>query len=604
MKKRIFIRTFLLLFNSSPARVSAVLFLTVISGIIPSIRILISIRLINLIARAVTNFENFNFTAALYLLIGWAGVTILSELMSSLQGALNAILTEKFSASIMTALSEKLASLKNLSFFETAENLVKVDMVREQIQVRPQNYVFNLTLNLQKIINLLSMITVLFSVDYLLPVLMIFSTIPVFLITQKAGRKQWDKTQKLQNEKLKLTTYIKHSLEGEKAKDNFLFGFTENFKTAYCKIRDEYLKTYIQIAHKGLLFGIIGSFLSAIIGIGLFFIMIFIVIKKHIEVGAISGYVQTFMYTQCEIQDLATYGRWYFILMGYFQNFFALIDWNESAEEADKTEKIILKEKIESIELKNVWFGYDINKDDEKNYIIKDFSLFIDGKKNYAVVGKNGSGKTTLVKLLSKFYTPQRGSIIINGKYELKDLDTEKYQRRISAVFQDFAIYTGYTMDENIFVKPEHSVNEENEKLEKINFLGQEFKQRLESKHTSLIGMQYGGEEFSGGQRQRIATLRSFIKQNDVMFFDEPTSAIDPIAENEFIESIFTQTKDKISVIVTHRMGSVKFCDEIIVMDNGMLAEQGSFNFLISKNGLFAKLYNSQKKGFTEDNSM
>lgn len=99
---------------------------------------------------------------------------------------------------------------------------------------------------------------------------MMFSTVPVFLITQN-----------LQNEKLKMATYIKHSLEGERAKDNFLFGFTENFKTTYCKIRDEYLQTYIEIARKGLLFGIIGSFLSAIIGVGLFFLIIFIVIKKH-----------------------------------------------------------------------------------------------------------------------------------------------------------------------------------------------------------------------------------------------------------------------------------------------------------------------------------
>lgn len=604
MKKNTFIRTFRLLFDSSPIRVSVVLFLTLISGIMPSMRILISIKLINLIAEAVTNFENFNFAGTFYLLIAWAAVSAALELAVALQGTLNTIITEKFSALIMTALSEKLGALDDLSFFETAENLVKIDMVRDQIHVRPQNYVFNLTLNLQKIINLFSMFAVLFSVNYFLPVLMLCSTVPVFLITQKVGKKQWSKTKKLQNEKLKLTTYIKHALESEKAKDNFLFGFTENFKDSYKKTRDGYLKKFIQIAHRGLFFQVISTLISSAIAIALFFLMIFIIIKEHLAVGAVAGYVQTFIYTQYEIQDIATYGRWYFILMGYFQNFFFLIDWEARDEEAHKNRKIVLNEKIYSIELKNVWFGYNVNGDDEKNYIIKDLSLFIDGKKPYAVVGKNGSGKTTLVKLLTKFYTPQKGSIIINGKYELKDLDTKEYQNRLSAVFQDFAFYTGFTVDENIFVKSEHSAAEENEKLKKINYFGEEFKQRLAGKYTSIVGMQYGGEEFSGGQRQRIAALRSFIKQSDVMFFDEPTSAIDPIAENEFIENIFMQVKEKISVIVTHRMGSVRSCGEIIVMDNGRLIEQGGFDFLMSKNGLFAKLYNSQKKGFSEDDGI
>ena len=198
-------------------------------------------------------------------------------------------------------------------------------MVREQLQVRPQNYVFNISLNFQRIVNLISMFAVLFSIDYLLPVLMIFSTLPVFLISQKAGRVQWAETEKLQDKRLKMATYIKHGLEGEKAKDNFLFGFTKNFKNTYLSIRDEYLKNFIKIAHRGLAFQLITSFVSALIMIALFFLMIFVVIKKRIAVGAVAGYVQAFMYTQYEIQDLAMYGRWYFTIMGYFQNYFDIM---------------------------------------------------------------------------------------------------------------------------------------------------------------------------------------------------------------------------------------------------------------------------------------
>ncbi len=601
------IRTLKLFFRSSPCRVSCIFLLTVISGILPSLRILISIKLINLIANLLQTPEQIDYTRIFSLLSIWAVVTLVSELAAKIQSTLSTIVTEKFSALIITMLSEKLTAITDLSFFENRENLAKIEMVKEQIQVRPQNYVFNIMLNLQKIINLAGMLFVLFSVDYLLPVLMICSTLPVFLISQSSGKKQWSKTEKLQNNKLKLATYIKHSIEGEKAKDNFLFAFTENFKTSYIKIRDEYLKNFIGIARGGLFFQLIASLVSALIMIALFFAMIFVVVKKQIAVGAVAGYVQAFMYSQYEIQDLAMYGRWYFTLIGYFKNFFYIIDWEKEGSSKsfsknsttvstkEASDKIILTEKINSIELKDIWFSYT---EDENNFVIKGLSLFIDGNKSYAIVGKNGSGKTTLVKLLTGFYTPQKGSIIINGKYKLSDLDAKAYRARLSAVFQDFAIYSGYTIDENIFVKPEHSQNEEAEKLNRIKFLGSDFENRLADNYSSVLGMQYGGVELSGGQRQRLASLRSFLKKSEVIFFDEPTSAIDPIAENEFIESIFTQTKGKISLIVTHRMGSVKLCNEIIVVDLGQIAESGTFDSLIEKDGLFAKLYNSQKQNF------
>lgn len=385
-----FIRTFILFFKASPFRVSAVIMLTLALGVFPSLRIFISIKLIDLIAGFLQSSKEIAFGETFKLLAVWAVITLASELAVKLQGSLNALINEKFSASIMTGLSEKLASLTDLSFFEKKENLVKVDMVREQLQVRPQNYVFNIILNFQRIVNLISMFAVLFSIDYLLPILMIFSTLPVFLISQKAGRVQWAETEKLQDKRLKMATYIKHGLEGEKAKDNFLFGFTKNFKNTYLSIRDEYLKSFIKIAHRGLAFQLITSFVSALIMIALFFLMIFIVIKKRIAVGAVAGYVQAFMYTQYEIQDLAMYGRWYFTIMGYFQNYFDIMDWTEKhrgIEDVKQFKRIILNEKIESIQLKNIRFAYrgkefDNDGNDISDYAIKDLSLFIDGKKN------------------------------------------------------------------------------------------------------------------------------------------------------------------------------------------------------------------------------
>ncbi|MBQ7612369.1 MAG: ABC transporter ATP-binding protein [Spirochaetaceae bacterium] len=599
MKRHTFLRTFMLYFKSSPIRVLSVLILTLISGILPSMHILVSMKLINLISQMLQSTEMNYFSNIWILLFSWLLISVISELSINLQGTLNTIITEKFSASIMTNLSEYLSNLTDLRFYEDKDILLKVDMVREQIQVRPQNFCFNITLNLKKIINLVSLFIVLFTVDFALPFFILCSTIPAFILSQWVGKKQWKQFEQIQNTKHKMTTYIKHSLDSEKAKDNFLFDFVKNFQSFYFNLRDSYLSSIIRLSRKGLFFQIIFSLLSALFGVGLFFAMIFIVIKKHIGVGAVAGYVQAFMQTQYEIQDLATYGKWYFILIGYFENYFDILDWatkENNTSNLVESKKIILTEGIESIELKNIYFSYS----NDDIYAIKNLSAYIDGRKTFAVVGENGSGKTTLIKLLLGFYLPQKGEIIINGKYNLNTLDVLAYRKHFSAVFQDFAIYSGFSVDENIFVKPNITQTEMQKRNQKIKLLSTSFADRIENRYSNTIGTQYDGEEFSGGEKQSLAFLRSFLRKSDVMFFDEPTSAIDPIHESEIIKTILEQTKGKISLIVTHRMASVKFCNEIIVLNSGEIQESGSFEKLIEQDGIFTKFYNSQRNNFIE----
>ncbi|MGP1455524.1 MAG: hypothetical protein ACTTJ7_07195 [Treponema sp.] len=254
MKNNAFIRTFAFLFRSDPLRVGGMFVLVLLSGVLPSLHIFISMRLINTIADSILHTADARFSLLIGMLTALAAVMLLAELVTSVQSTVTVIVTEKFSASIMTALAEKLAAVDALAFFEEKERLVKINTVKEHVLIRPQNYVFNVTLNLQKLIHIISMIAVLCAVDYLLPVFMLCSTVPVFLISQYAGKKQWAQTEALQDTKLRMATYIKHGLDGEKAKDSFLFGFVTHFNESYRTIRDSYLVQFIGVLHKGLLF--------------------------------------------------------------------------------------------------------------------------------------------------------------------------------------------------------------------------------------------------------------------------------------------------------------------------------------------------------------
>lgn len=573
-----------------------ILVLIVIGGVLPSLNILVTIELIDWISNVVQGAKPFELADITKIIVLWGLITLASEVTAGVLATLQVVVVEHFSAALLTKLSNKLMTLEDLSFFESRDNLVKIGMVKEGLTSRPLNYVYNTSLNLQKIVSLISLFAVLLTIHVWLPILMFFATVPVMLIANYAGKRQWRDIDALQDDKEKMYTYLKHGLDGEKAKDNFLFGFVKHFQSQYQQIRNRYIDEFSTLSNKALLFSMLISFISALITVSLFVLMVFIVVKKHFGVGAVAGYVQAFVRVQTDMQDLATFGKWFHVFNGYFGNYFSLIDWNKGEQKADTTKPLVLAEKIHTIELKNVSFAYP-HQDNAKT-VINNVNLVIDTQKTYAIVGKNGSGKTTLIKLLAGFYTPQSGEIIINGRHNLKDIDIDSYRGKLSAVFQDFAIYGGYTIDDNIFVNSEYSSERMREKIELVTHFDTEFQERLKHAYANTIGLQYGGEDLSGGQRQRLAALRAFLKPSDVIFFDEPTSAIDPIAEREFIDLIFKMSQDKIALVVTHRMGSVKNAHEIIVIDKGNVVEQGTFDMLVDKKGLFFELYHSQKATF------
>ncbi|ADO05496.1 ATP-binding cassette domain-containing protein [Helicobacter pylori] len=193
------------------------------------------------------------------------------------------------------------------------------------------------------------------------------------------------------------------------------------------------------------------------------------------------------------------------------------------------------------------------------------------------------------------FYIPNSGQIIINNKYSLQDLELNSYHQQMSAIFQDFSLYAGYSIDDNLFMQDNPTNEQLKQKREMLKSFDENFQNCLNDYSNIPFGTQYNGVDFSLGQKQRIATIRAFLKPSHCVILDEPSSAIDPIIEKEFLDFIFKQSQSKIALIITHRMGSVKQSDEIIVLDKGKLIEQGNFKTLMDKQGLFSELYLKQQ---------
>lgn len=258
--------------------------------------------------------------------------------------------------------------------------------------------------------------------------------------------------------------------------------------------------------------------------------------------------------------------------------------------------KIVSKEKLaptnkaKEIELDKVSFAYGKNQD----MLIKDLNLHIKPGEKIALVGYNGAGKTTLVKLLMRLYDTKAGVIKADGR-DIKEYDVKKYHDTIGTVFQDFQIFAG-SVKENVLLDVADGIDDEDIKkaltqsglMERIN----KFEKGLDTELTTEFSQE--GVNLSGGESQKLAISRVFYKDAGLMILDEPSSALDPIAEYQLNHAMLEATGDKTVIFISHRLSTTRIADRIIMLENGKIVEQGSHEELLAMKGKYAQMWKLQ----------
>ena len=213
-----------------------------------------------------------------------------------------------------------------------------------------------------------------------------------------------------------------------------------------------------------------------------------------------------------------------------------------------------------------------------------------------ALVGRNGAGKTTLIKLLCRLYEPTSGYITLNG-IDIRKYSYKEYTQAFSVVFQDFHLFS-LPLDENIAAGTEIDEAALQSSLAKVG-LTDRVQQLPQGVRTRLYNNNGSGVDLSGGEAQRTAIARALYKDAPFVILDEPTAALDPIAEAEIYKQFSQMTAGKTTVYISHRMSSCKFCDRIIVLDHGRIAEDGTHDTLLANHGIYANLYETQAQYYT-----
>jgi len=248
------------------------------------------------------------------------------------------------------------------------------------------------------------------------------------------------------------------------------------------------------------------------------------------------------------------------------------------------------------IEFNNVSFRYP----GSEAYALSNFNLTLTVGKKLAIVGMNGSGKTTMIKLLTRLYEPTEGTITLNG-IDIMKYDLQEYLSIFSVVFQDFKVFS-FTLAENIACETEFNLDDANRAIQRVG-LSDRVAKMPNGLQTHLYNNFDNGVEVSGGEAQKIALARALYKNAPFMVLDEPTAALDPIAEFE-VYSMFNsvvQDETKTSIFISHRLSSCRFCDDIAVFHEGELIQRGNHDTLIEDtSGKYHEMWNAQAQYYNE----
>ena len=247
------------------------------------------------------------------------------------------------------------------------------------------------------------------------------------------------------------------------------------------------------------------------------------------------------------------------------------------------------------IEFENVSFRYPGSKTDA----LKHVSLQIRPGQSLALVGENGSGKTTLIKLLTRLYTPTEGRILLDG-LDLGDWELQALHRRIGVIFQDFGRYQ-FSVGENIGAGDVRHIEDSRRWKDAAETgMAAPFIDSMPERYETQLGRWFeGGRELSGGQWQKIALSRAFMRTDaDILILDEPTAAMDAASEVAIFDHFRKASRDKITILISHRFSTVRAADHIVVIQNGEIVERGSHQELMVEDGRYAHLFKLQARGY------
>lgn len=554
------------------------------TGVIPAISLLATQSLLN----SIQTSTGKDFLYVLYPLLIYICINLFGYIISQLNSYLQSIFKIDLNYKINVMILEKAKSL-SLRNFEDSEIHDKIRRAQNEAIERPYN-VFAMLLNF--ISQLLGLISSLAILIYWKPwVVLIIIIIPIIstLYMAKLGHLQY-KIEYERSQSKRKVWYLSYLMTNDIAfKEIKIYKLGNYFIDEYKKTNIQLIKQDKTIIKKITLTSSIFEILDQIIGGFIIFIIVRSAYIGEILLGNTVTYIRSISNINGYLEGLLSSISAMYQNNLYIKQLFDFLEMPiiEDILISDNTSL----EEIETIEFRNVSFKYP----NRQEYVLKNINFKIKKGEKISLVGENGSGKSTLIKLLSGFYNDYEGEILINGIL-VKNINKESLFSKLGIIFQDFNKYE-LTCRENIGLGNIALMNDDI-KLQEI--IDKSYTNLLIKNLPNGIDTQLGmwfndGIQLSGGEWQKIALSRAFLRDADCYILDEPSAALDPVAENEIFKIASDLTKDKIIIFISHRLYNLRnLSSKIFVLKEGELIEQGNHEELMNLNKHYKYLYDLQ----------
>jgi ATP-binding cassette subfamily B protein len=563
----------------------------IINALIPSVQILVTASFID---TAVGIFKNDHDVNKIYLPLSLLMAIIAHQyinlaLMSFIQTKLNMKLYEQFRVAVV----EKRARLE-YRHIEKNETWELINRVCGDPAARISGG-FDILLRMaDMIIRVISIIIILITQVWWAAFIIITFSIPLFYIAIKSGKIEYDASKEAAKHQRK-AGYLQGIIIGrDNVEERTMFSYTDDINTKWYEKFEVARKINLKAQAKNFIKMKGASIITIFISLLITGVLISPLSTGVITIGMFIGLVTaTFNLVQMMSWDLSYISKEIANNREYLKDLTTFSELSETKDALALPDGEIQKAEFSSIEFRNVSFKYP----DTDKYILNSLSMKLEAKMHYAFVGINGAGKTTLTKILTGLYDNFEGEILINNK-SIREYSASELKGLFSVVYQDFAKYY-ITLKDNVALGNVLDMNSEkiNDALKTIE-LTDAIKKLPSGIDTYLGKIKEDGIDISGGEWQRVAIARTLVSCAPIYILDEPTAALDPVAESNIYEMFGRVSTGRSTIFITHRLGAARLADEILVIDNGTVSEKGSHNELISKDGIYAKMFESQRSWY------
>ncbi|MBZ9715014.1 ABC transporter ATP-binding protein [Deinococcus multiflagellatus] len=553
---------------------------------LPAANLYVSKLLLDEVARAAQG--GVTYRALLTLLATQVGLVVLGSLLSTLQNTAQQLLGDSLQHAVSRRILSKAAGL-SVERFEHAETYDRLQQAYREVGSRPLGVATQLVSLAAGLVTLGSVGALMTTLGpWVLP-LVILATIPGVIVNNRFGVEGYRMLRR-QTHDARVQNYLGSLLTSDAhVKEVRLFGFENELLSRWREYYLGFRRQLVALVRRRAGWGFAAALLGALL-IGLASALILRrAAAGQVSAGEFSVFVLGIAQVQSTVSGLLGGGSAVYQNLLYMRNLFAFLELPSRDLDAGET----WEGPNDTIEFRNVGFRYPLTDRD----VLQNVSFTVRRGQALALVGENGAGKTTVVKLLTLLFSPTSGQILLNGQ-DAARFSPRSVQREMSVIFQDFGQYQ-LTARANVALATTPAAGPDHAVARAVERAGAEFVQTLPDGLDTPLGRLFqGGRQLSGGQWQRLALARLYFRDASVLVFDEPTAALDARAEFETIEALREETRERITLLISHRFSTVRLADVILVLAGGEVAETGSHRELMARGGRYAALYDLQARGY------